>query len=233
MPQFHKRPSPPAVLVPVGVDVEVNLVRSSAPSCGKSMVASTKIVNGTNTVPGELPWMVVMFGKSGKQTCGGSLISENMVLTAAHCIATYGPNDVSKIRLFIGDYNIRSTNDGHHEVRGVKRLIKHRFFNLQTFVNDIALLRLDRAVTFTPRIQPICFPPPYRNDLVDKKLIVAGWGRTSYGGVPSPILQKVKVKVISNQNCATIYNGIAPGGILSTMVCAGEKGRKNLEITGI
>lgn len=99
--------------------------------------------------------------------------------------------DVSKIRLFIGDYNIRSNTDGSHEVRGVKRLIKHKFFNIQSFVNDIALLRLDRPVSFSNRIQPICLPPETRSNLVNKKLVVAGWGRVSYGGPTSPILQKV------------------------------------------
>ncbi|OXA42845.1 Suppressor of tumorigenicity 14 protein [Folsomia candida] len=124
----------------------------------------------------------------------------------------------------IRHYNIRSNTDGSHEVRGVKRLIKHKFFNIQSFVNDIALLRLDRPVSFSNRIQPICLPPETRSNLVNKKLVVAGWGRVSYGGPTSPILQKVNVRVWPNSNCASVYKGIAPGGILSTMICAGDKG---------
>lgn len=77
------------LILVVIASVSVQRVASQNEECGISLSAPTKIVNGTTTRPGEFPWMVLMFGKSGKQTCGGSLISDRIVLTAAHCVSRY------------------------------------------------------------------------------------------------------------------------------------------------
>jgi secreted trypsin-like serine protease len=130
---------------------------------------------------------------------------------------------VAKVKIRIGDWNLRDSSDGVHELRGVSKVIKHKYFNVATFTNDIALLKLDRPVQFTNRIQPICLPSTDVN-LENRELTVAGWGRTSFNGKTSPTLLKVDVRVWDNPSCENVYRGIAPGGILNSMMCAGDRG---------
>ncbi|ODM87661.1 Proclotting enzyme [Orchesella cincta] len=192
-------------------------------TCGEKQF-DIKIIGGQEAVPHEFPWMVSLWGKSGKHICGGALLDNEYVLTASHCISKYTPQDVSKIKLYIGDHNIHSTSDGHHEVRSVSRIVKHKRFSLQTFLNDIALLKLDRPVAFTDRIRPICLPSGAKQIESDPQLLVAGWGQTTYKGASSSVLRKVTVPGISSDKCGTIYNGISPAGITAEMVCAGGNG---------
>jgi len=57
-------------------------------SCQCGVAPNTKIVNGEETVPGSLPWMVSLEDESGFYYCGGSIISSRYILTAAHCVTT-------------------------------------------------------------------------------------------------------------------------------------------------
>ncbi|CAL8093696.1 unnamed protein product [Orchesella dallaii] len=192
-------------------------------TCGEKQF-DVKIVGGQEAIPHEFPWTVSLWGKSGKHICGGALLDNEYVLTASHCISRYTAQDVSKIRLLIGDHNIHSTSDGHHEVRSVSRIVKHKRFSLQTFLNDIALLKLDRPVAFTDRIRPICLPSGTKDIESDPQLLVAGWGQTTYKGTSSSVLRKVTVFGVTSKECGNIYNGISPAGITAEMVCAGGQG---------
>lgn len=88
----------------------------------------------------------------GKLYCGASLISESFILTAAHCVDGL---DASEIKVLLGGHNI--TKD-FTEVRRVKSIHQHEGFNIFTFDNDIALLKLAKPVRFGPKVQPACLP---------------------------------------------------------------------------
>ena len=96
------------------------------------------------------------------------------------------------------------------------------FKNLIFFqYNDVAVLTLDRTVTTTNTIQPICINTNEWENLDNRIVEVSGWGVTSAGsGTSSDVLRKVKVKVWRNSECASSYGSDAPGGIKDTMVCA-------------
>lgn len=101
--------------------------------------------------PHEFPWTVGLF-RQGKLYCGASVISENFLLTAAHCVDGLTSNE---IKAYFGGHNI--TQD-YTDVRRIKKIHQHEKFNIFSFDNDIALLELQKSVKFGPKVQPACLP---------------------------------------------------------------------------
>ncbi|XP_058981227.1 uncharacterized protein LOC101898442 [Musca domestica] len=192
--------------------------------CGVIGPDQERIVGGTNASPNEFPWIAVIF-KSGKQFCGGSLITNNHVLTAAHCVARMTSWDVAAMTVHLGDYNIRTDYEVQHISRRVKRLVRHKGFDFSTLHNDIAILTLSEPVKFTKEIQPICLPTSptqQRSSYSGQIATVAGWGSLRENGPQPSILQKVQIPIWNNAECAAKYGRAAPAGIIESMVCAGQ-----------
>uniref|UniRef100_A0A1B0CCU7 Phenoloxidase-activating factor 2 n=2 Tax=Lutzomyia longipalpis TaxID=7200 RepID=A0A1B0CCU7_LUTLO len=186
---------------------------------------SERIVGGHNADPNEWPWIAVLFN-GGRQFCGGSLIDSQHVLTAAHCVAHMSSWDVARLTVQLGDHNIRSATEVVHETRHVKRVVRHRGFDSRTLYDDIALLTLDRPVTFSSSIRPICLPPS--NDVRSyngKTAVAIGWGSLRENGPQPSILQEVSIPIWSNEQCARKYGSAAPAGITQNMLCAGQDNR--------
>uniref|UniRef100_A0A1A9WXH1 Phenoloxidase-activating factor 2 n=1 Tax=Glossina brevipalpis TaxID=37001 RepID=A0A1A9WXH1_9MUSC len=203
-------------------------IPSSLPSkCGVQNFISPdqeRIVGGSNASPYEFPWIVVLF-KSGRQFCGGSLITNDHILTAAHCVARMNSWDVAALTAHLGDYNIRTDFEVQHTTRRIKRVVRHKGFDYNTLHNDIAILTLDKPVRFSHEIQPICLPssPSQQTRNYSGQLgIVAGWGSLRENGPQPAVLQKVKVPIWTNTLCAQKYGRAAPGGIINSMICAGQ-----------
>ncbi|SPP85745.1 transmembrane protease serine 9 [Drosophila guanche] len=183
-----------------------------------------RIVGGSNASPHEFPWITVLF-KSGKQFCGGSLITNNHILTAAHCVARMTSWDVAALTAHLGDYNIRTDFEVQHVSRRIKRLVRHKGFEFSTLHNDVAILTLSEPVPFTHEIQPICLPttPSQQSRSYSGQVAtVAGWGSLRENGPQPSILQKVDIPIWANAECARKYGRAAPGGIIESMICAGQ-----------
>lgn len=199
--------------------------------CG--IQSSNRIVNGGLTLIDEFPWMALLQYRSqyGQVAfaCGGALINQRYVLTAAHCI-NVGDWTLFSVRL--GEWDVESEvdcTDGDCSDPPMDVPIEQKFqherysaSNPQTH-NDIALLRLSRAVKFSYFVKPICLPvephlrasvmPSYAGHDFD----VAGWGKTEYG-VKSRYKLAVQVAGQNNAVCTAAYSVYQ---IIDSQVCAG------------
>ncbi|XP_059181177.1 chymotrypsin-like protease CTRL-1 [Centropristis striata] len=194
---------------------------SKAEDCGMAPL-NTRIGGGENATAGSWPWMVSMhylFSGTRSHICGGTLISDQWVLTAAHCIMS---NSTSAWTLYLG----RETQSGPnvHEVnRTVSQIIVHSDYNKETTNNDIALMKLSSPVTFTDFIRTVCLASNSSQFHNSTPCWSTGWGEiTKEDNLPdSHPLQEVQNPVIGEKQCSCNYRPIG-ADITDKMICAGE-----------
>ncbi|KAJ8967876.1 hypothetical protein NQ317_016088 [Molorchus minor] len=182
-----------------------------------------RIVGGHNADVNEWPWIAALFN-GGRQFCGGSLIDNIHILSAAHCVAHMSSWDVARLTVRLGDHNIRTNSEIKHIEKRVKRVVRHRGFDPRTLYNDIAILTLDSAVDFSKQVRPVCLPSGSGGH-TGKTGTVIGWGSLRESGPQPAILQEVNIPIWSNRDCKLKYGPAAPGGIVDHMLCAGQANR--------
>ncbi|NXX43263.1 TMPSC protease, partial [Tricholaema leucomelas] len=181
------------------------------------------VVGGQDAQVGAWPWSVSLQISEGRfgysHVCGGVLITESSVLTAAHC--TTARTDPYSWRAVLGVHNLWRP-DKHTVRREIKSITVHPGFERQLFEHDIALFELAAAVSYSPYIQPICLPPPHLHPDRDNdtKCFISGWGRTAEKGKTSAILQEAQVEIIPPSVCS---GAEAYGALVNiNMICAGS-----------
>ena len=187
--------------------------------CGERNDES-RIVGGTTTGVSEYPWMARL-SYFNRFYCGGTLINDRYVLTAAHCVKGFM---WFMIKVTFGEHD-RCNDKERPETRFVLRAFTQKF-SFSNFDNDIALLRLNDRVPITSFIRPICLPRnEERNQLfVGTKGIATGWGTLKEDGKPSCLLQEVEVPVLDNAVCVAQTN-YTQKMITKNMMCAGYPGK--------
>ncbi|MEN2497226.1 MAG: Transmembrane protease serine 2, partial [Marteilia pararefringens] len=120
--------------------------------CGrkKSIGSSAGDSDEEQIIKSDLPWLVTLVGNKN-QTCRGSLITNQWILTAAHCFSS--TNNKSHWKVVFGDIRTPSENDTRISIA---KIITHKDFNAETAKNDIALVKLSKAIEFSDSIVPIC-----------------------------------------------------------------------------
>ncbi|XP_045893935.1 chymotrypsin-like protease CTRL-1 [Micropterus dolomieu] len=192
--------------------------------CGKPPL-NTKIVGGEVASAGSWPWQASLQG-SGSHVCGGSLINNQWVLTAAHCCAIEDIS-TSTLTVVLGLQSLEVPNPNQVS-RKVSKIIIHSGYNSKTYYNDICLLKLSSPVKFTKYIQPVCLAAPGSTFYNGTEAWVTGWGKSRYGVfIPlSEDLMEVQVPIVGNRQCNCNY-GV--GVITDNMICAGVGGKSSCQ----
>ena len=185
-------------------------------ACGVVNGTVSRIVGGYGVVPHSIPWHVGLARKGDSiPYCGGTLISDRHVLTAAHCkISSYLPIDV-----IVAEHDLKSTVDGIR--KGVCRFTNHPKYDSKNVNYDYSIIHLQQPVKLSRKVSPACLPPKRMSDeyLRNKDLTVSGWGKLSeHSGERPNSLNKVVVPGISHADCVKYYGKL----ITQKMLCAGK-----------
>lgn len=206
-------------------------------SCGNPAVKpdETKIVGGHVAIPYSWPWQIEMCftGASGTGTCslrcGGSIIDNEWILSAAHCVDGY-VNAPQRFKIKAGIFNYNSNVGGEAglvQVNVDRVYMDSRYNKPRQMSNDFALLHLATPLTYTAHISPVCLASSISDVLVgNRDLIVTGWGATSSGGQVSSQLRQVTVPSLTAAACDAQY----PREIDNVaMFCAGRSGKDSCQ----
>ncbi|XP_058522639.1 transmembrane protease serine 11C-like [Ochotona princeps] len=181
--------------------------------CGRRTITPTgnKIAGGLDAEEGEWPWQASL-QQNHVHRCGATLISNNWLVTAAHCfINANDPKDwIVSFGLLLSDPQIKRT---------VEEIIIHENYRHPAHDNDIAVVRLSSPVLYASNIRRACLPEAHYRFPPNTKVVVTGWGALKSDGASPNILQKGLVKIIDNKICnsAKAYGGVVTPG----MLCAG------------
>ncbi|XP_049283463.1 CLIP domain-containing serine protease 14D-like [Anopheles funestus] len=201
-----------------------------------------RIIGGERAQIDEYPWAALIQHRRRngelKFHCGGAIINERYVLTAAHCIANINRAwTLTAVRL--GEWDLESVEDcstSHGELIcaepvqdiPIEKVLVHPGYTVSktSVKNDIAQIRLARLVQFNDYVQPICLPiePAERTMSYDgKRFVVAGWGQTEEA-LQSRYKLFVGVAGVPEQQCRQQY---PEANIDQTQVCAGGTANKD------
>ncbi|XP_050627583.1 kallikrein-7 [Macaca thibetana thibetana] len=175
-----------------------------------------KIIDGAPCTRGSHPWQVALL--SGNQLhCGGVLVNERWVLTAAHCK--------------MNDYTVHLGSDtlGDRKAQRIKasRSFRHPGYSTQTHVNDLMLVKLNGPARLSSTVKKVRLPS--RCEPPGTTCTVSGWGTTTSPDVTFPSdLMCVDVKLISSQDCTKVYKDM----LGNSMLCAGIPNSKKNACNG-
>jgi len=188
--------------------------------CGVPKVQTGRVIGGDDAKRGAWPWQVLML-KNGRAGCGGTLISPQWVVSAAHCVSR-DTNYPQRFKIRVGE-NDRSTKEGSEVDMAVERVIAHPQYNSRKLDYDIALFKLAKPVMYNTYVQPACMPS---QDLAPgTECYITGWGKTRHpGSMTMGKLQEANLPIVSNKVCYAKNKKFIPIPITDRMVCGGEGG---------
>ncbi|DAA19554.1 kallikrein-7 isoform X2 [Bos indicus x Bos taurus] len=162
-----------------------------------------KIIDGVPCPRGSQPWQVALL-KGSQLHCGGVLLNEQWVLTAAHCKMNEYNVHMGSVRL-VGGQKIKAT-----------RSFRHPGYSTQTHANDLMLVKLNGRAKLSSSVKKVNLPS--HCDPPGTMCTVSGWGTTTSPDVTFPgQLMCTDVKLISPQDCRKVYKDL----LGDSMLCAG------------
>ncbi|KAL1394379.1 hypothetical protein pipiens_003067 [Culex pipiens pipiens] len=177
-----------------------------------------RIAGGINATITEHPYLVALESNS-RLVCGGSIVSPNLILTAAHCLINRNPSHVA-VRYGSTDREKGGT------VVPTKQFFVHSDFDTQTTQHDIALIELEEPIIFSRSARPVQIIKQLIDLPPGTKCIVSGWGMLNTYGPMADRLQSVRVPLWNMGACGKAYPTVYLG---EGKLCAGSAGKDSCQ----
>lgn len=175
---------------------------------------------------GEFPWQAIIFFSNYTYKCGGSIISENHILTGAHCVYGLAPGD---IQVRVGEWQVNSYHEPlKYSDYPVSGIVMHPDFNNNNLHNDIAILTLSTPIEFNYHVNSICVPDGTQS-FSGTRCFATGWGKDSFEGNYQVILKHVDLPLVDHYSCQEKLRKTRLGKYFrlhDSFICAGgEEGK--------
>lgn len=184
-------------------------------NCGISQVrdftSKLRIIGGREANKGTWPWQVALINHHQVPFCGGTIITPQFVLTAAHCVRR-------KMFIRAGEHDLTVDEGTEQEIR-VSGVYIHPNFSRETVDSDVALLRLERPLKMNKYVSNACLPSKRDNLSINTLGTILGWGKRKNSAIfGTERLYQAKVPIANITLCRTIYEDYY---ISDNMLCAG------------
>ncbi|XP_074534840.1 transmembrane protease serine 4a [Halichoeres trimaculatus] len=188
-----------------------SVVSLSCSDCGMTG-SQDRVVGGLDASIEDWPWQVSL-QQNGQHTCGGSLVSPQWIVTAAHCFAG-SKKELSGWKVVSGKTYLGTLGGA-----SVDRIIMHGDYDPARNDYDIAMMRLSSPISVGDARKPVCLPPKSFELDTGSIMAVTGWGYLEENGKVSPSLQKASIPLIARDKCTsrTVYGP----AVTNRMICAG------------
>ncbi|XP_077998710.1 chymotrypsin B-like [Glandiceps talaboti] len=176
----------------------------------------SRITNGHIATPHSYPWLAslqleVGYGRTF-HFCGGALISQRWILTAAHCLVDLPEGPVGVV---LGAHDLTKSEGTEQKILASKRFV-YRDYDDEAVNNDVALLKLEEPAKLNENVKIV---PLASQENEPRNCVASGWGTESIDGIPSHVLQETTVDMLSIEQCQEIWFEEA---ITNAMICAGS-----------
>ncbi|CAF4949272.1 trypsin-3-like [Pieris napi] len=201
----------------LGINILVSdiILSEKVPVNGKDVasvpsVTDDRIVNGQEADIKDYPYQV-SFIVNNSYFCGGFIVSENYIMTAAHCAQNVDPKTVV--------LRAGSSFRKNGTIIEIAEVTPFPEYDDPPFDKDVAFMKTTKPIEFSETMQPVALPPRNRAVRGNSEIVVSGWGRTRQGASSIPDrLMSVKLPVVNYYQCFLVY----PTVLTTNMFCAGN-----------
>ncbi|KAH0539798.1 hypothetical protein KQX54_008120 [Cotesia glomerata] len=175
-----------------------------------------RIINGSDVQAGEIPYQVSLQKTfiDGFHFCGGSVLNEKYVITAAHCVEG---KTAEQIKVVAATTNLEKPNSTHF----VAEIIIHEKYNpSDSWKNDIALIKIEDRFEVSAVLKFVPLPIPNQDIPAESVAVISGWGTLQEGGMKPVVLQKAEVFIASQSYCKQVHTDTGSHIDDNTHICA-------------
>ncbi|EDV90653.1 chymotrypsin-2 [Drosophila grimshawi] len=167
-------------------------------------VFDSRVINGIDATVGLAPYQISLQSTFGEHMCGGAIVDEHYILTAAHCVYGYNP---LYLKVVTGTILWQEPGAKYD----VEEFWVHCNYNTPDYHNDIAIIRVTQPIVFNEYTKPVILPDvPLANA---SKVLLTGWGSTVLFGDTPDVLQQATLTYIDYPSCQEEMGGDDDNGV--------------------